>query len=162
MKCASILCLYFDIIQFHYAIRFYWSAIDGSGIVPSINFFNFGIFYNGILAVPTENNGLVTRLNRNILDQILAVTETETAAIIFIWVRHTDILSSPDGKDSAIITNHLIISNRIAVISIKSHRSVINNNQRIIPPGMRKISGHISGYIDLHRTFRINCDGFSV
>ena len=106
---------------------------------------------------------MVFRFNRNIFYLIDAIRESESEGIRISTI--ANIFSTVYSEVSTIIRNHTatVNSNRILSIAIKSYTvGFFDRDKTKIVLILRNGYCHISGYIDHHRTFRIDRDSLIV
>ena len=106
---------------------------------------------------------MVFRFNRNIFYLIDAIRESESEGIRISNI--ANIFSTVYSEVSTIIRNHTatVNNNRILSIAINSYSVGFFDRDKIkIVSILRSGYCHFSGYIDHHRTFRIDRDSFSV
>uniref|UniRef100_UPI003FEEE51C hypothetical protein n=1 Tax=Faecalibacterium sp. TaxID=1971605 RepID=UPI003FEEE51C len=161
-KCGSFQRMYSNMIQLQRTICS--TASDASLIKTArIPRCNIGISDNSTIAVIRNINGIVFRFNRNIFYLIDAIRESESGGIRISNI--ANIFSTVYNEVFTLIQNHTatVNNNRILNIAIKSYTAgFFDSDKIIIVIILRKVYCHISGYIDLHRTFRIDRDSFSV
>ena len=162
LKCVSLQRTYSNMIQIQRTICS--TAYDASFIsTAAILLFNLGIFDNSTITVKRNPNGGEFRFNRNIFYPITAIRESESGGIRISNI--ANIFSTVYSEVSTIIRNHTttVNNNRILSIAIKSYTVGFFDRDKIkIVIILRSGYCHISGYIDLHRTFRIDLNCFCV
>ena len=146
---------------------FFSKAYDASAISTSRMLrCNIGIFDNSTIAVTPNPNGVVFRFNRNIFNRNIfylidgiRIRESESGGITISAI--ANICSTVYSEVSTLIINHTttVNSNRILSIAIKSYTvGFFDNDKTKIVNILRSGYCHISGYIDHHRTCRIDRD----
>ena len=160
LKCVSLQRMYSNMIQIQRTICS--TAYDASFIsTAAILLCNLGIFDNSTITVKRNPNGGEFRFNRNIFYPITAIRESESGGIRISNI--ANIFSTVYSEVST--TNHTatVNNNRILSIAINSYTvGFFDSDKTKIVNIIRNVYCHISGYIDLHRTFRIDRDSFSV
>ncbi|MBT9711971.1 hypothetical protein GPK63_04055 [Faecalibacterium prausnitzii] len=167
LKCVSFQRMYSNMIQIQRTI--FSKAYDASSMSTSrILRCNIGTFDNSTIAVTPNPNGVVFRFNRNIFYRnifypITAIRESESGGIRISTI--ANIFSTVYSEFSILIINHITVvnSNRILSITINSYTVGFFDRDKIkIVSILRSGYCHISGYIDLHRAFRIDLDSLIV